>query len=132
MSYTEKYLKYKTKYNNLKTIMNNKNNSSFIMSGGAPRPTLYLFKAEWCGHCENFAVTWNKLNKELLGKVDFIMYDGDKDKDKIKKCEEDGGFKVSGYPTIILKSNGVWREHGGGRSFEEIKEFINSYLTIKI
>jgi hypothetical protein len=97
MDYKLKYEKYKLKYLTLKTQIEKINNQS----GGSSnkKPELYLFKAEWCGHCKNFKDEWEKLkdDKKLNSKVEFITMDSDKNAKEIKE------WKIEGFPTIILK-----------------------------
>jgi thiol-disulfide isomerase/thioredoxin len=128
MSYTEKYLKYKTKYINLKTIINNKNDNSRIMSGGGgdevkAKKTLCLFKATWCMHCKNFQQTWENLQheKKLKKEIIFKTYDSVKDEMIMKE------YGIKGYPTLILKSNDTAYEYSGELTIDGIKSFINSY-----
>lgn len=111
MNYREKYLKYKSKYLQLKASLKE-------MHGGNDK-TLYLFKAEWCGHCVNFKPVWNELQK--TEKINFVTYDADTHKDEIKN------FKIEGYPTLILKKGNEAVEYSGGRTVEDIKDFIKSY-----
>ena len=115
MDYYSKYLKYKQKY--LK--------GKLLLSGGgdSTKPTLYLFKAEWCGHCKSFKSDWEQLNKdpELSKKINMVTFDSDKNQTEIKK------FNVSGYPTIMLETNDKLVEYEGNRNVNNIKEFINSY-----
>ena len=113
----DKYQKYKYKYIKLKNILEMK-------GGDPPNKTLYLFKAEWCGHCIKFKSLWNKLKNELSDKqynVKFVEYDYNNDKTKIQQ------FNIKSYPTIILKHNNELIQYEGNRTFEEIKEFIESY-----
>ncbi len=66
--YTKKYLKYKEKYLKLKKMEEEMNKKTMIMTGGGnkdDKKTLALFKAEWCGHCQAFKPTWNKLKNEM-------------------------------------------------------------------
>ena len=111
---SNKYLKYKMKY--LELI-----NSNNLVGGGSKKNSLYLFKAEWCGHCKNFKSTWNKLKNELDDKINFITYDSSKDASIIKE------YNIQGYPTIILKQNDKAIEYMGNRNINDIKEFINKY-----
>jgi thiol-disulfide isomerase/thioredoxin len=112
--YESKYLKYKAKYNNLKK-------QQYIMKGGSDTNTLYLFKAEWCPHCVNFKDTWNFLQKDMKGKVNFIAYDADKDKDIIKK------YNVEGFPTLMLKTKDKVIEYVGERNIDGIRQFVKEY-----
>lgn len=116
-----KYLKYKMKYNALKQ------KSQYVMHGGADiqekKDKLYLFKADWCGHCKNFKSTWEKLQEdsELQNKVEFVTYDADKHSDKITN------FGVEGFPTIILQKKDKVIEFNGMRDYDNVKNFVDSY-----
>jgi thiol-disulfide isomerase/thioredoxin len=116
MNYREKYLKYKSKYLQLKASLKE-------MEGGKnledTDKTLYLFKAEWCGHCVNFKPVWNELQK--TEKINFVTYDADTHKDEIKN------FKIEGFPTLILKKGNEAIEYSGGRDVNSLKDFIKSY-----
>ena len=112
--YYQKYLKYKVKYFNLKSFSQNK------QSGGGKEAEVYLFKADWCGHCRGFKPTWEKLSKELGSKYKFITVDADKDKDKIEK------WKIQGFPTIIKKVGENATEYVGPRDEQSVREFIEN------
>jgi thiol-disulfide isomerase/thioredoxin len=61
---------------------------------------LLLFKADWCGHCNNFLPIWEKLEQELSGgsnNIKFRVYDNDKHPDKFK------AYDVNKFPSIFLK-----------------------------
>lgn len=112
--YYQKYLKYKAKYFNLKSL------SKTIQSGGGSNVEIYLFKADWCGHCRGFKPTWEKISKDLGSKYKFITVDADKDKDKIEK------WKIQGFPTIIKKVGDNAQEYVGPRDEQSVKEFIET------
>jgi len=114
MDYKLKYEKYKLKYINLK------NNLTFNQNGGSTKPTLYLFKAEWCGHCNRFKSEWEKLiNNDILKKeINFITMDSEINKTEMNE------WKIEGFPTIILQMNNNAIEYSGNRTFNEIEKFI--------
>ncbi len=122
MNYQEKYLKYKAKYLKLKS---QEKLGKFNMTGGAAnkldKPTLYLFKAEWCPHCVAFKPTWKDLEKKMESKVDFVMFDSEANANEISK------YKIEGFPTLILKTGGKAIEYVGPRDFSSVKEFIETY-----
>jgi thiol-disulfide isomerase/thioredoxin len=114
--YYKKYLKYKAKYLKL-----NNSNKLNMQGGGNDMNTLFLFKADWCPHCRNFLPTWDKLKSQLSNKVNFVIYDSEKDKDAMKK------FNIEGFPTIIYKVGDKAIEYVGPRDEASLKEFISQY-----
>ena len=111
-SYQQKYLKYKTKYLNLKR------NLASQKGGSGEKTQVYLFKAEWCGHCKGFKPTWEKIQNDLKNKYEFITIDSDKDKEQINQ------WAIKGFPTIIKKVGSNAEEYVGPRDEMSVKEFI--------
>lgn len=119
MSYEAKYLKYKEKYLTLKSQLKAK---QMVQSGGKSNDNkLYLFKAEWCGHCKQFKSTWDKLQKEMANKIEFVTYDADTHKNEITE------FGIQGFPTLVLKTGNKAIEYNGQRDIDSLKDFINIY-----
>jgi thiol-disulfide isomerase/thioredoxin len=124
-NYKEKYMKYKMKYLQLKNISNNN-----IQLGGGNELSLNLFKADWCGHCQNFKPVWEELKKNKIidnKPIEYIEYN---DKDKAKWEKTNTG--INGYPTIILKVGQKVGtkviEYNGPRTVDDIIKFIKSYV----
>jgi len=119
ISSMKKYLKYKSKYLTLKNKLNNNQKG-----GGSNKNTeLYFIKAEWCSHCQTFKSEWAEIESNFKDNknIKLITLDSDKDKEAVKN------FKVSGFPTIILKSEGEIIEYEGARTKEELINFVNQY-----
>ena len=119
MNYKLKYQKYKAKYLALR-------NELYVnQSGGSNKPELYLFKAEWCGHCKNFISDWEKLKEDpkLKNKINFITMDSEIDKKIINEWD------IKGFPTIILKKGTNAIEYNGNRSINNIQTFINKNIN---
>jgi thioredoxin 1 len=93
------------------------------MKGGDAdvKKTLYLFKADWCGHCRGFKPVWQQLQDELGDKIEFVTYDADKNKNEINK------YNIEGFPTLILKKGNEAIEYVGNRDLNSLKDFINNY-----
>lgn len=117
--YRSKYLKYKKKYLKLKQLEKN------MIGGGNQQisdPEIYLFKAEWCGHCKAFKPVWNELNKKYKSKYTFKTFDADKNKNDIQK------WNIEGFPTIMLKNkDGQVIEFRGSRDIETLSDFLNQF-----
>lgn len=120
MDYKLKYEKYKAKYTALKNKLSINQNG-----GSSKKPELYLFKADWCGHCKNFKTHWNSLqhNTTLKNKIKFVTVDSNEDANEIKQ------WKIQGYPTIILKNGSNAMEYNGERTSDKIIEFINDNVN---
>jgi thiol-disulfide isomerase/thioredoxin len=112
--YRLKYLKYKNKYLQLKTLKQSQ-------KGGADKPTLKLFKSENCGHCINFKPLWNELQDELKDKINFKTFDA------VENNKEMQAYGIKGYPTLILERGNNKVEFNGDRNKENIINFINNY-----
>lgn len=80
---------------------------------------LYLFKAEWCGHCRAFKETWELLKKKNEKKIKYMTVDSE-EKDKLEK------WKIQGFPTLILTKGAKAIEYVGPRDYNSILEFIDS------
>jgi len=118
MDYKLKYIKYKNKYLTLK-------NKQFTQMGGAnEKPELYLFKANWCGHCKHFKPTWEELgNSNLKNKINFITFDSDANKNEIQ------ANNITGFPTIMLKFKNKSIEYAGPRTTNAIEKFVNEHIN---
>lgn len=138
-----KYFKYKTKYLKYKFKIDNKIN---LIGGSIPtfyfghdneddidkyKISIYLFKADWCGHCNNFKKVWNKVGESFQDdKINFIAYDSEKNKQIIDT------FKIQGYPTILIRinnstnngTNNDTTEYNGGRDEDTFINYIEKLI----
>lgn len=117
MDYENLYKKYKAKYLALKN-----NQFDYNQNGGGSKINLYLFKAEWCGHCKRFMPTWDKLQKveQFKNKYNFITYDSDKNRDKIDE------WGIEGFPTIMMEHNGKAMPYDGPRDEPTMIEMLQN------
>ena len=116
--YYQKYLKYKAKYFNLKA--SSKNNQYGGKNSNNKQNEIFLFKANWCGHCNGFKPTWDKLSKEFDSKYKFRTIDADNNRDIIKS------WNIQGFPTIIKKVGNNATEYVGSRDEQSVREFIKT------
>ena len=132
MTYSDKYLKYKNKYLNLKKII--QNNKTLNMTGGGlqeertpsiiysetnkDNKTLVFIKAEWCGYCTEFKKIWEKLPLEIKN-INFKVLDSELNKKEIKN------YNIKGFPSIFLEIGDKKIEYNGSRNIKAIKEFVS-------
>jgi thiol-disulfide isomerase/thioredoxin len=84
------------------------------------KPEFYLFKAEWCHHCQAFIKDWGTLSNDdkLKKNINFTTIDADLHKDEIKKWE------ITGFPTLILRIGDRAIEYSAKRTIPDITDFI--------
>ena len=121
--YRSKYIKYKNKYLKLKEIERSLvRRDSMIGGGNNDGPEVYLFKAEWCGHCNSFKPVWNELNDKYKSKYNFVTFDSDKNKKEMQQ------WQIKGFPTIMLKNkDGQVVEFRGSRDIETLSMFLDQF-----
>jgi thiol-disulfide isomerase/thioredoxin len=115
IDYKKKYLKYKEKYLALKKL----EKKLTMIGGGEEKLDVFLFKAEWCGHCKAFKPTWELLENQFKKKYNFHTYDYESNK---KEIEE---WQIQGFPTIIAKKGKTASEYRGPRNIDSLVEFFN-------
>jgi len=86
-------------------------------AGGNNLTIIYLFKADWCPHCQNFMPIWNKMKNKYDNKVQFKTIDSEKHRAEIKK------HNIEGFPTIKNNING---EYTGDRSLADFEKWIKT------
>ena len=130
----DKYLKYKIKYLKLKKLnninqtggSNEKENFYFGQNSvddmKSTKPTIYLFKASWCGHCKQFRETWNSLGNTFSKDINFITYDSDKNTKEMKE------WKIKGYPTLIVRTGTTAKEYNEDRNIDNLVTYIKSLI----
>ena len=115
-NYYNLYIKYKKKYISLK----NKQNKENIQLGGGNKKDVFLFKAEWCPHCQGFLPAWEKLKEDHGDKYNFVTYDGDKNEEEVKQ------WQIQGFPTIIVKKDEEAMEYVGPNEYNSVLSFIKN------
>lgn len=85
-----------------------------------------LFKAEWCGHCQNFKPTWEKLKNEMNGTmingvpIELVTVDCD-EKENLAKA-----YNVTGFPTIKCLTKDSTIEYNDARDETSVKAFLRT------
>ncbi len=83
-----------------------------------------LFKANWCGHCNNFLPTWNQLQQshEDDDNIKYITYEHTNE----EHLQIINSLKIGGFPTILIYKNNNYIQYNQSRDFETLRNFINS------
>jgi len=86
------------------------------------KPTIRLFFAEWCGHCNDFKPIWFELKKIYENKINFEEVDCSHNNPELEYVE--------GFPTISIydKNNNYIENYENDRSKYAFKQFLD-YLS---
>tara|TARA_B100001142_G_scaffold94380_1_gene96214 strand:- start:1041 stop:1616 length:576 start_codon:yes stop_codon:yes gene_type:complete len=107
------------------------------------KPTVVLYFANWCGHCNDMKPHWNKATDDLkmekminpkkvihgdFNKYVIALEDGSYDK---KKCP-DVDQNVQGFPTINYypDNKGALESFDEARDEEHLKKWLNNKLNL--
>ena len=73
------------------------------------KPTVVLFYADWCPHCQNFAPTFKNLSKDrkLNKKYNFVRINSESPDARVKMEE----FGVEGFPALFLFEPNTKEKH---------------------
>merc|ERR1711912_1943 len=82
------------------------------------------FQAPWWGHCKRMKPDFDKLMAEYKDSKTVVVADVDCTVHQ-SLCSEHG---VRGYPTIKYYQGGEAEDYKGGRSYKDIKKFIDDNL----
>lgn len=86
-------------------------------------PVIIDFYATWCGPCKITKPIFESLSAEYKGRVKFAFLNIDQNRNLSIK------FGVTSIPTFIfVKNNTVFGKSIGGKSYDDLKEFIDFYL----
>lgn len=95
-------------------------------SFGSNPPTFTMYYTDWCGYCKKAKPEFKKCmdsNPSIHNKkIDYVMVDCDKDKQKAKTAG------VSSYPTFILNVNGKKVLYEGERNYNAFKTFLEKNI----
>jgi protein disulfide-isomerase-like protein len=92
-------------------------------------PTLILFHADWCGHCNRFMPTFDQFSKAVnKKKLNIIKLNADTNSSAVKS------FNVEGFPTLLLMEakSKKFKNYNGDRTLTDLVKFVNDNARIDI
>jgi thiol-disulfide isomerase/thioredoxin len=81
-------------------------------------PTLILFYADWCGHCQTFMPIWDEF-KTKINKEEYNIIKIESANPFTKKIQV-----VQGYPTIFYIDGDDIKEYNKGRDVKSLVNFL--------
>ena len=93
------------------------------------KPTMVMYSAPWCGHCQRLAPDFHKAATSLDGIVKFANVDCDQDANK-GLCAQ---YQIQGFPTLKLfpaTKKRLPREYRGERNAKSLIEYTKESLPM--
>ncbi|KAK0617812.1 thioredoxin-like protein [Bombardia bombarda] len=87
-------------------------------------PWFIKFYAPWCHHCQAMAPNWDRLAKEMKGKLNIGEVNCDKE---ARLCKD---ARLQGYPTILFFKGGERVEFDGLRGLGDFVQYANKAIDI--
>jgi thiol-disulfide isomerase/thioredoxin len=81
-------------------------------------PSFVLFYANWCGHCQEFMPTWNKL-KTRINSEEYNIIKIESAKPLVKRIKG-----LQGFPTIYYIHGDKILEYNRGRDLKSLLNFL--------
>jgi thiol-disulfide isomerase/thioredoxin len=108
----------------MKTIvLTDTTKNDFVAAVKDKKPTLFFCYADWCGHCQRFKPTWEKVKKTLATNKDVNVVEVDYAHISLlpKSLQN-----IRGFPTIQIVKNGrVSKEYPGDRTHDDVVKFAS-------
>lgn len=96
------------------------NAESFDKTIAANKVILVEFYATWCGHCQKFAPTYDRIATALKAESIPVARINAAENDEVSQAQ-----KIEGFPTIRLFVNGKGIEYRGRREFDDVISFVH-------
>lgn len=114
-------------------FIKNKINPSYVenkelISEETKEAELFYFYTTWCPYCKKANPEWEELKQAYQNKTvnGYTIYFREIDCEKDEKTADE--FKVEGYPTIKLVTNGKIIEYDAKPKYDTLVEFLNTSL----
>lgn len=88
---------------------------------------LYLFSVDWCPHCKDTKLVWDKYTTSYESskyEITFIEVDCDQRENLAKE------FKIEEYPTIVMVKNGKKYYYDANIKKETLDKFIDTIMEL--
>lgn len=95
------------------------------------KPYFVMFSSQWCGYCQRFMPTFEKLKKTYKNDYNFVVFEAE----DYSKEDYFRDFLIGGYPTIYILDpkidNRVMLSQTIYDDFDLLKKELDRYLRIR-
>lgn len=109
-------------------VLNEKTKDTFLKTVNSTTPTIILYHAEWCGHCQAFQPTWAAVKAQLSKEKGVAVAEVEHTNMNLLPA---GIARITGFPTImILRSGKPVTEYNGDRSLTDVVSFAKKHAKV--
>jgi thiol-disulfide isomerase/thioredoxin len=87
---------------------------------------VYLFYADWCGHCKHYKPIFNEFKDKVIDDKNIVIIEVNADDDIPDKNTLYRKYDVDGFPTTIIEKNNNMTKLVGRKSIDELMDAVYS------
>jgi thiol-disulfide isomerase/thioredoxin len=87
---------------------------------------VYLFYADWCGHCKHYKPIFNEFKNKVIDDKNIVIIEVNADDDMPDKNTLYKKYDVDGFPTTVIEKNNKMIKLVGKKSIEELTDVVYS------
>ena len=101
---------------------NNLNNTIIPVQNLDDKTKVYLFYADWCGHCKHYKPIFNDFKDKVKDDNNIVIIEVNADDDIPDKNTIYKKYDVDGFPTTIIEKNNIIHKLVGKKSVDELMD----------
>jgi thiol-disulfide isomerase/thioredoxin len=111
---------------NSKDSINSKERFNNTLVNDDNKTLVYLFYADWCGHCKHYKPIFNNFKDKIGNANNIDIIEINADSDIPEKQELYTKYNIDGFPTTIIQKNNNFKKLVGQQTLETLMNIVHN------